>query len=436
MATAQKRERFYGWILLPILCLIYSIPIGFALYGPPVIYPFMQKELHWQRGEINLGYTIIGIILGMGALLIPWMIGHFGPRKTLAIGFITIAIASFIMTLFGYLYPVYIVLCFLIGLGMAFSSVVPIQALVILWFNVHRALAMGIVMGGGAIGGFIYPQVISNVITNLGDDWRTGWVIIAVACFIGALIAIIGIRNSPEDLGQHPDGISPEQLHHAMQNADYKPIRTYRSSINWRFKDALKTHQLWGIVLSTGFIFFLWQVVLTQTPAHLTDQGFSPMEPSLLLQPSFIYGLILACSILGRLSLSFLGETLETRFIIAIAGFSVTIGGALFWFVSRDNLWAIYLYPLLAGFGFGATYVSVPLITGNYFGAGAFPSISAITQPIISIFQFSSPFIAGKLYDLNNNYGLAMLIACTVGLTGTLLILLCKPPEMKQAAKV
>ena len=92
MSEKTKSSRFYGWVLLPILCLVYSIPIGFALYGPPVIYRFMQKDLGWQRGEINLGYTIIGIMLGLGSFIIPWLMDRFGPRKTLTIGAILTAI--------------------------------------------------------------------------------------------------------------------------------------------------------------------------------------------------------------------------------------------------------------------------------------------------------------------------------------------------------
>ncbi len=236
--------------------------------------------------------------------------------------------------------------------------------------------------GGGAIGGFIYPQVISTCIINFGGDWRVGWYVIAITCFIGAIIAMIAVRNRPEDLGQHPDGLSPQQLREAILHAKHKPIRTYRSPVNWRFRDAVKTRSLWMIVIATGFIFFLWQAALTQTTFHLRDVGFSPQDPSIFLRPEFVYGMILACSIIGRLSVSFLGERIESRFLMSIAGFSLVIGGILFWLASKDNLWAVYLFPLFTGFGFGATYVSVPLITGNYFGAGAFPSISAITNPV------------------------------------------------------
>ncbi|MGA2158026.1 MAG: MFS transporter [Dehalococcoidia bacterium] len=161
MTGKTQGGSFYGWWLLPVLCLVYSIPIGFALYGPPVINTFMADALKWPRGEINLGYSIIGLMLGVGALLIPWMMDRFGPRKTLAIGAVIAAISSILVallghisvTLNGHIYPIaYWVICFFVGLGVSFGTVVPVQALVMLWFNMRRALAMGLVLGGGAVG--------------------------------------------------------------------------------------------------------------------------------------------------------------------------------------------------------------------------------------------------------------------------------------------
>ena len=428
MSEKTKTGSFYGWVLLPILCLVYSIPIGFALYGPPVIYRFMQKDLGWQRGEINLGYTFIGAMIGLGSFIIPWLMDRFGPRKTLTIGAILIAVTVILMAWLGHIYPVYLVLCFFTGLGISLGSVVPVQALVLRWFNVKRALAMGLVLGGGAIGGFIYPQIISAAIVAFGGDWRAGWGVIAVACLAGALTAIIAVRNRPEDLGQHPDGMSPEAMKEAMSHVRHKPIKTYRSPVNWNFKDALKTKAVWFITIGLSLMFFLWQMILTQTPAHLSDRGFVSTDPVIFLQPAFIYGMILAFSIVGRLSISFLGELIESRYLIGIAGLCLLGGGILFWFASRDNLWAAYLYPLLAGFGFGATYVCSPLLVGNYFGIESFHKISAITNPITTGFQYSAAFMAGQLYDVNGNYGLALIIACSMALIGTLFILVCKPP--------
>lgn len=429
MAASEKEGRFYGWWLLPILCFVYSIPIGFVLYGPPVIYQFMQNELHWQRGEINLGYSIIGIMLGLGAPLAAWMLNRIGPRLTLTVGAILAGLSALLLALLGQFYPLYLVLCFFAGLGISMGSVVPVQALVIYWFNARRALAMGLVLGGGALGGFIYPQIISACILTFGGDWRVGWNLIAIMSIVGAVLALIAVRNRPEDLGQHQDGLSPQKKQEAIQRGKHKPIRTYRTHTYWTASSAAKTHSMWFILAATACVFFLWQIILTQTPFHLRDKGFVSSDPLLFLRPEFIYGLILLCSIIGRLSVSFLGEIIETRYLMTIAGLSMLVAAILFMVASKDIIWAVFLYPLLAGFGFGVTYVSCPLITGNYFGARAFPPISGIINAANSVVQFSAPFIAGSLYDLYSSYAIPILIGSIGALIGTVLIFFCTPPR-------
>jgi MFS family permease len=350
-----------------------------------------------------------------------------GPRRTITLGLILCLVSSLAVALFANVYPIYLLLCFFLGLSVCFSAILPVQTLVLYWFNAHRALAMGLVLGGGAIGGFIYPQIISSLIINFGNDWRVGWEVIAAACVLGSIIAALTIRNRPEDLGQHPDGRAPVEPS-AHEGRRHKAIKTYRSPINWKLADAVRTRPMWIIIVAVTLVFFLWQTVLTQTSFHLHDRGFISTDPIVYYRPEFIYGLILLFSILGRLSVSFLGEILESRVIIGIAGACLMAGGIFFWFVTRDNVATTFLFPLLTGFGFGATYVSVPLITGNYFGANSFPSIMSVLYPIENGVQFCAPFVAGQLYDINGNYGLALLLSLSAALIGTVLIFFCKPP--------
>lgn len=217
-----------------------------------------------------------------------------------------------------------------------------------------------------------------------------------------------------------------------MKHPTHRLIRTYRSPINWSVSAAFRTHAIWQIMVATAVIFFLWQLLVSQTPAHLKDRGFLDTDPLLFMQPAFIYGLIMAFSIVGRLSVSFLGERIESRYIMSGAALLIVLGGALFWLSAKDTLWAVYLFALLTGVGFGAVYVSIPLITGNYFGGGSFPQLSRVMNPVNSIFQFSAPAVAGLVYDANRSYGPVILIACLSGLFGAILILFCKPPQPDQ----
>jgi MFS family permease len=424
MATGTQTKGFYGWWMLFFLWVVYTIPIGFAFYSPAVLYPFMIEEMGWSRGEIMFGSTATMLLFGLTGPLTAWMIGRFGARVTLATGGTIVTIATFLMGLVGHIYSMYLALSFLVGLGVSFASMIPVQMVVISWFSVRRALAMGLVLGGGAIGGFLAPQIISEAVQAAGGNWRIGWFIIAVASVIGIVVAILAVRNQPADVGQHPDGVASYEVEAAASGSS-RAARTYRTPVDWTLRDALKTPALWLLVGAVVCSFFLWQVIVTQGPLHLLDRGFDPA------MVAFFYSLAIGLSIVGRFTIAAVGDIIEPRFLFAFGAFCILLGGILFWFVSPDAMWTAYLYPLLAGFGFGVAYICVPTIIGNYWGSTAFAGISGLESPIVLSFQALVAPLAGFLYDLQGSYFTIMVISWIAVAIGFGAILLCKPPKLK-----
>ncbi|MCJ7653884.1 MAG: MFS transporter, partial [Dehalococcoidia bacterium] len=263
MATETKLKGFYGWWMLFFLWVVYTIPIGFAFYSPAVLYPFMIEDMGWSRGEIMFGSTALIMLFGLAGPLAAWMIGRFGARVTLATGGTIVTMATILMGLVGHIYSMYLVLSLFVGLGAALASMIPVQTVIISWFNVRRALAMGLVLGGGAIGGFLAPQIISVAVEAGGGNWRIGWFIIALASRIGIVVAVLTVRNQPSDVGQHPDGLAPREA--AVSGAS-SVSRIYRTPVDWTLRDALRTPALWLLVGGVMCSFFLWQVVVTQGP--------------------------------------------------------------------------------------------------------------------------------------------------------------------------
>jgi MFS family permease len=423
LATETKTKGFYGWWLIFFLWVVYTIPIGFAFYSPAVLYPFMIEDIGWLRGEIMVGSTALMLFFGLASLLAAWMIGRFGARVTLAIGGAILAVATVLMGLVGHIYSVYLVLSLFVGLGVALASMVPVQTVIVSWFSTRRALAMGLVLGGGAIGGFLAPQIISLAVEASGGNWRVGWFIIAVASVVGLVVAMLTVRNQPSDVGQYPDGMAPRQA--TESSGTSRVSRVYRTPVDWTLRDALRTPALWILVGSVMFSFFLWQVVVTQGPLHLLDRGFDPAIAA------FFYSLAIGLSIVGRFTTAALGDIVEPRFLLASGAFCILLGGILFWFVSPHAIWVAYLYPLLAGFGFGIAYVCVPTIIGNYWGSKSFAGIMGLESPIVMSVQAIAAPIAGFLYDLQGSYFTIMLISWVVAAIGFVAILLCTPPKLK-----
>jgi sugar phosphate permease len=421
MEAPTRSTGFYGWWLLFFLWIVYTIPIGFVFYGPPVLYPFMIEETGWSRGDIMVGYAAIMLLTGVASPLAAWMIGRLGVRATLFIGGVGLFIINLAMAFVGDSYPAYIVLSGLLGVVAAPATFIPIQTVIVFWFDARRALALGLVLGGGAVGGFFAPQIVNAAVVGAGGDWRIGWTITGVAAMVGAVVAILAVRNKPSDLGQHPDGVPPEQAKAAI--GARKARRTHRTKVVWTLGEALRTRSLWLLLLATIGTFCLWQVIVTQGPLHLQDRGFEPRDAA------FFYSLAVGLSIAGRFSVAALGDIIEPRFIFAFALLCILIGGTLFWFISPDRMWAAYLYPLLAGFGMGAAYICEATMVGNYWGPEVFAKIRGVIGPIAVIFEAGVPPLAGFLYDLQGTYLSIMLITGAAAVLALFAIFLCTPPR-------
>jgi MFS family permease len=421
MKAGKKTSGFYGWWLLFFLWIVYTIPIGFVFYGPPVLYPFMIEETGWSRGDIMVGYAAMMLLTGVASPLAAWMIGRLGVRVTLFIGGIGLAAVNFAMAFIGGSYPAYLTLCALLGLAAAPATFIPIQTVIVFWFSARRALALGLVLGGGAIGGFFAPQIVNAAVLRAGGDWRIGWTITAIACLVGAVVAILAVRNRPADLGQHSDGVPPEEAGATV--GVKRAIRTYRTTVAWTLADALRTSALWLLLLGAVGTFCLWQVLVTQGPLHLQDRGFDPETAA------FFYSLAIGLSIAGRFSVAALGDIIEPRFIFAFAVLCMLIGGVLFWFVTPDVMWAAYLYPLLGGFGMGAAYICEATMVGNYWGPEAFAKIRGVIGPIAVILEAGVVPLAGFLYDLQGTYLTIMIITWVGAILAIGAVLLCTPPR-------
>ncbi len=422
MNPEPDTRRFYGWWLLFFLWIIYTLPIGFAFYSPVVLAPFMIEDLGWSRGEVMVGVTAIMMLFGISSPLTAWLITRIGARKTIVIGGSVAAAAAFLISRWGHMYPLFVALGVVQGLGISMSAMIPVQTVAIAWFHTRRAMALGLVLGGGAVGGFLAPQLINWVAVGTGGDWRIGFLLIAASSVAGAVVALLGVRNRPGDVGQHPDGMAPAER--SETTAERKAFsRTYRTQEPWTAREALRTRALWLLILAVTGTFYMWQIVVTQGPLHLQDRGFEPA------MSAFLYSLAIGLSIVGRFTIAGLGDRIEPRVLFATGSLCVFTGGVLFWFVSPDAMWTAYLYPLLAGFGFGAAYVCIPTITGNYWGPEAFPGVSGIVSPIAMLIQGSAAPLAGLLYDRQGTYLTVLILAWVAVAVGFTAMLFCRPPS-------
>ena len=414
-----QKNSFYGWNLVGVLWLIYLINIGFVFYGSNVINTSMIQELGMSRKTLGAGFALFHLIQsGLSAPLIAFMINKKGIRFTLAFGSVltvagTLAMATFVSS------PVLFLAVFgiIIGFGVGFGGVLSVQTGITFWFEKKRALAMSIALTAAGIGGFMAAPILNTLISSVGDNWRVAWFFIAGLCSIATLVSLLFVKNRPSDLGQFPDG----EVRSAGSEED-KPAKhrhIYRTTREWTTKEALKTTSLWLIFIAILGFLVPYLFCVAHGVIYLIDSGF----PKSLATVSL--GLIPLFSIIGRLIGGVLGDHVEPRYMWGIA-LLVMAGGVLSCMFARSPVF-VYLYTIFVGIGFGASFIMMPTVIGNYFGTHAFASIMGVLAPLFTIFSSSSPFIAGVIRDLTGSYTIAFVGAFLFCIAGAVAIIAVRP---------
>jgi sugar phosphate permease len=420
--NATPAARFYGWRLLAVLFFVYAALVGVCFYGAPTLFPLMVKELEWGRTEVSVGFTVAVFASGAAAPLAAWCISQWGARWTTTVGCMLTVLGAMMMAFTTSVIEYILYFGVAVGIGLGLGGTLAVQTVVTFWFERNRGLALGLVLSGGAVGGFVAPMVITAILGATDDNWRMGWMAIAVFMVAASAMAMLFIRNKPADLGQQPDGGEANASKRTARGGERWKAAIYRTNECWTLQQAMRTRQFWYLTLTTVGVFFIWYVLVTQGTLHLQDKGFSREAYGT------IYGITTGLTIVGRLGAGFLSDRIDPTHIMTGAVVCSIVGSVLFWFVTPTNVIALS-YPLFSGVAMGAAAVALSNIISNYWGVGAFAAVYGMILPIMTVFNSVAAPFAGFIYDRNGNYFYA-LVSCWVLLGAALIAMLCmRPPR-------
>jgi len=420
--SSKQKPGFYGWKNVILLFIIYMFTLGLVFYRFSVIFPAMIKILEWNRGTASIAHTINALLMGFLAPVVAVSINKLGAKKTISIGAVVLFIGLILLgTVVSQIWQWVVVWGFLVSFGFVFCGIVPIQATLMFWFNKKRATAIGIVMTGAALGGFL-AQPFYTWAMALTETWRIGWLIGAIFSFV-ALACAFFLISKPEEVGQHPDGLNPDKLN-TIQKEVERGARTYRTSRPWGLKEAMRTPALWIIMMvMIGYVMPLF-LVTTHGVLHLTDRGFSQMQAASILS-FIIFG-----SGFVRFPVGWLGDRIEPRWIITVALGIMLIMFLGIWKAQGFNI--TMAAGMIFGICYGSQVIMVPTIMGNYYGPDAFAGINGMIGPILILFGASVPVGSGYVFEQTGNYDLAFIILSIVLGISFVLSFFLSPPSGKK----
>jgi MFS family permease len=403
--------------MLAALWSIMFLNLGFPAYGPAVINPAMAKAVGLNRETLGNMFSVYMIMSGLPGPLVALSINRFGVRKTLILGsMLTIAGALLMATVVtGGLGGM---LCYglLVGTGVATGAAMASQAGLARWFVRRRSLALAVLYSSGAIGGFVAAPLLNRLIEATGT-WRAGWWLLAALSAGAACIALLFVRERPEDLGQVADGFGPPAA--AGQPApDTRPV--FVSRREWTFREAARHPSYWLLLGSLiggsgGYTLFLAHGVV-----HMQDLGHSAAVGA------WAVGIMTISGLIGKAILATFGDRIDPRYIYAL--FVGVFGIGLVVVVNAHALWQVVLFATCIGIGFGGGIVCLMTVLSNYYGTGAFASLAGLAIAINTTLSAIAPKVAGRLFDQGVGYAINFYFLAAWCFAGAVVLLFMRRP--------
>jgi MFS family permease len=412
---------FYGWFALVGTMFVIFVMGGAFVNSFGVFLPVICDEFGWSRAAVAAGLSIGFLAFGLPSPLWGIFVAKFGPRINIVLGNLLAALGLAGMSLVQEVWHVY--LCyFIIGLGAGLGGYIAGTSVVSNWFIKKRSLALGMFMACGGLGGFVFPPMVTALISSVG--WQMSWLVLAgiviiVAVLIGGLVLI---RNRPEDMGLVPDGISAEPFVEAGTTENR--TGTGERQMGWQAKQVLQVPTTWLIGAFTATGAFTLGTMTTHQVAYLRDLGFSPMTAAMTMS------LVSVSSIIGSLGFGTLALRFNIRYLASVSfGFQLM---ALAILLTTEELTILYIYAVLLGIGNGALLTALPTFVGAYYGRDHYAQVLGVVYPSQVIAQATAAAVAGAIYDATSAYTIAFATVAVFSLVGLICAFLARKPRLPQ----
>lgn len=409
--TQRKGRAFYGWIIVAVGFLV-MFATGPVFYAFGIYLTAMVKDLGTTRGEAAIAVTIMMLVGVVVNPLAGNAIKKYGAKRLMLIGLAVFVVGLVLMSLVRTTWQLWIVLGGIVGLAQVIGGYLPNTTLVNTWFRKLRATAMSLFMLGAGVGTLVFAPLLAQVAKT--SSWRNGYLMLAAASAVAFVVALVLVKNRPEDVGQAIDGAAPGAAAgpRAVQAAAGK-------AAPWTAKEGMRTRAMWLIVVTAVAGLFTHQLISTTQVPHLMDRGFDPLIAAGAI------GLMTAVGLVGKL-VSALADRIPARYLIASSLALMGIG--LFFLLRATALPNVYVYVVVYGLGYGAIFVLVPTILGAYYGA-AFPQLYGVLAAIMSLAGALAPIVGNFIFDAVGSYQIPYFIALGLLAVGTLCALLALPPK-------
>lgn len=365
---------------------LFSI-VGVALYGLPLFYDFMVKELGWSRTQVTSGNALSKLLVGpLFGFVAGWIVDKFGPRRLMLAGILMAGGALVGLSAMSSLWMFYLFYLFN-ALGYVFGGPLPNQVLLSRWFGGARGRAMGVAYLGIGVGGMLVP-LLSNWLTD-AFGWRVALWGLGILIVVLALPAAYFVKESPAS------GAETERRDRSLV-----PVG-----------EALRTRAFY--LLAFGSMCSIAAVGGTNQHLKLLltlDEGYAQGDAAKIIS------LVLGSSIVGRLAMGWLADRFPGKYVMLLIYLLVASAIPLLFFASTPS--AMYAFAALFGLGLGGEYLIIPLVAADLFGVKVLGRVMGIVLTSDGVAEAVSPMLIGYMRDRHGSYHIGFLMLIGMAIAG------------------
>ncbi len=407
----MMQKIYYGWWIVLACFFIALFVSSIVFFGFTAFFEPLVKEFGWSYTQVSFAASLRGMEMGLFAPLIGFLVDRFGSRKLILVGIIITGI-GLICLAFTHSLTMYYASFILLSFGAGGCASVVTTTAVINWFDKNAGKALGIMSSGFGASGLLVPVIVWLIDIY---DWRIALLLLGVGMWIIGVPLSFIIRNKPED--------SIVEDTRKVNKADFNSL--YPPEVpngELSFREAVKDKTFLYLNFVEAIRMMTLSAVILHIMPYLGSLGMSRYHTGM------IAAALPLCSIIGRLSFGWLGDTCDKRYIMALSYGLMSIGMLALCYA--DRIWGgVYLFLLFFSPGFGGLLVLRSSIIREYYGSKSFGKMVGILMGFASIGGIIGPTIAGWTFDTMGSYYLIWMVFCLLTLISGFVILCATPPS-------
>jgi predicted MFS family arabinose efflux permease len=199
----------YAWVMFAVTGITLLAAAGIRS-TPGVLMVPLEAEFGWSRATISLAVSINLLLFGLVGPFAAAAMDRFGIRVVVSTALLLIATGAGLTALMSSTWQLYLLWGVVVGLGAGTMAEVFAATVANRWFVRRRGTVIGILTAATATGQLVFLPFLGLLVQESG--WRYVSLTVALSTLAVVPLALLFLRERPEDLGLRAYGANEDAL--------------------------------------------------------------------------------------------------------------------------------------------------------------------------------------------------------------------------------